>query len=156
MHGHFKTETNNTSCKGNTALWQLPTRKIRKFIKSKFKILTCVVLLGRLNTMRGISAGKYDKGNKSIIMRGIWVGEIYIAINCCLSLALPCYSENHNQLLKNLLFAFKIFLVRLCTFLFYGRFQQEMQLWPGGVCKTWTGYLRMEDADGKMRTVKGG
>ena len=81
MHGHFKTETNNTSCKGNTALWQLPTRKIRKFIKSKFKILTCVVLLGRLNTMRGISAGKYDKGNKSIMMRGIWVGEIYIAIN---------------------------------------------------------------------------
>ena len=81
MHEHFKAETNNTSCKGNTALWQLPTRKIRKFIKSKFKILTCVVLLGRLNTMRGISAGKYDKGNKSIMMRGIWVGEIYIAIN---------------------------------------------------------------------------
>ena len=45
--------------------------KFGKFIKSKFKILTCVVLLGRLNTMRGISAGKYDKGNKSIIMRGI-------------------------------------------------------------------------------------
>ena len=55
--------------------------KFGKFIKSKFKILTCVVLLGRLNTMRGISAGKYDKGNKSIMMRGIWVGEIYIAIN---------------------------------------------------------------------------
>ena len=45
--------------------------KFGKFIKSKFKILTCVVLLGRLNTMRGISAGKYDKGNKSIMMRGI-------------------------------------------------------------------------------------
>ena len=55
--------------------------KFGKFIKSKFKILTCVVLLGRLNTMTGISAGKYDKGNKSIMMRGIWVGEIYIAIN---------------------------------------------------------------------------
>ena len=23
-----------------------------------------------------------------------------------------------------------------------------------GVCKTWTGYLRMADADGKMRMVK--
>ena len=112
MHGHFKTETNNTSCKGNTALWQLPTRKIRKFIKSKFKILTCVVLLGRLNTMRGISAGKYDKGNKSIIMRGnmsrgnIYCYQLYIY---CLSLALPCYSQNHKQLLKHFLFAFKIF-----------------------------------------------
>ena len=31
--------------------------------------------------MRGISAGKYDKGNMSIMMRGIGVGEIYIAIN---------------------------------------------------------------------------
>ena len=55
--------------------------KFGKFIKSKFKILTCVVLLGRLNTMRGISAAKFDKGNKSIMMKGIWVGEIYIAIN---------------------------------------------------------------------------
>ena len=55
--------------------------KFGKFIKSKFKILTCVVLLGRLNTMRGISAGKYDKGNMSIMKRRIWVGEIYIAIN---------------------------------------------------------------------------
>ena len=26
----------------------------------------------------------------------------------------------------------------------------------GGVCKMWTGYLRMADADGKMRIVKGG
>ena len=89
MHGHFKTETNNTSCKCNTALWQLPTRKIRKFIKSKFKILTCVVLLGRLNTMRGISAGKYDKGNKSIMMRGIWVGEIYILLSNIYLLSQP-------------------------------------------------------------------
>ena len=55
--------------------------KFGKFIKLKFKILTCVVLLGRLNTMRGISAGKYDKGNMSIMKRRIWVGEIYIAIN---------------------------------------------------------------------------
>ena len=39
-----------------------------RFIKSKFKILTWVVLLGRLKTMRGISAGKYDKGNKSSMM----------------------------------------------------------------------------------------
>ena len=65
-HGHFKTETNNTSCKGNN----YRQGKFGKFIKSKFKILTCVVLLGRLNTMRGISAGLYDKGNKSIMMRG--------------------------------------------------------------------------------------
>ena len=42
-----------------------------KFIKSKFKILTWVVLLRRLNTMRGISAGKYDKGNMSNMIRGI-------------------------------------------------------------------------------------
>ena len=109
-HGHFKTETNNTSCKGNN----YRQGKFGKFIKSKFKILTCVVLLGRLNTMRGISAGLYDKGNKSIMMRGTWVGEIW-NIYCyqlyiyCLSLALPCYSQNHNQLLQHLLFAFKIF-----------------------------------------------
>ena len=45
--------------------------KFVKFIKSKFKILTCVVLLRRLNTMRGVSAGKYDKGNMSSMMRGI-------------------------------------------------------------------------------------
>ena len=88
--------------------------KCGKFIKSKFKILTCVVLLGRLDKMRGISAVKRDKGNKSIMMRGIWVGEIW-NIYCyqlyiyCLSLALPCYSLNHNQLLKDFLFAFKIF-----------------------------------------------
>ena len=55
--------------------------KFGKFIKSKFKILTWVVLLGRLNTMRRISAVEYDKGNMNITMRGIWVGEIYIAIN---------------------------------------------------------------------------
>ena len=98
-------------------------KEIRKFIKSKFKILTCVVLLGRLNTMRGISAGKYDKGNKNIMMRGIWVEEIWNIYCCqvyiyCLSLALSCYSQNHNQLLKHLLFAFKIFFdqifVHLC------------------------------------------
>ena len=45
--------------------------KFGKFIISKFKILTCVVLLERLKKMRGISAGKYDKGNNSIMMRGI-------------------------------------------------------------------------------------
>ena len=63
--------------------------KFGKFIKSKFKILTCVVLLGRLNTMRGISAGKYDKGNKSIMMRGIWVGEIYILLSNIYLLSQP-------------------------------------------------------------------
>ena len=63
--------------------------KFGKFIKSKFKILTCVVLLGRLNTMRGISAGKYDKGNKSIMMRGIWVGEIYILLSTIYLLSQP-------------------------------------------------------------------
>ena len=105
-----------------------------KFIKSKFKILTCVVLLGRLNTMRGISAGKYDKGNKSIMMRGIWVGQIW-NIYCyqlymyCLSLALPCYSQNHNQPLKHLLFAFKIFFDQIFEVgILFGRFQQKMQL----------------------------
>ena len=55
--------------------------KFVKFIKSKFKILTCVVLLRRLNTMRGISAGKYDKGNMNTMMREIWVRDLYIAIN---------------------------------------------------------------------------
>ena len=73
--------------------------------------------------MRGISAGKYDKGNKNIMMRGIWVEEIWNIYCCqvyiyCLSLALSCYSQNHNQLLKHLLFAFKIFFdqifVHLC------------------------------------------
>ena len=62
--------------------------KFGKFIKSKFKILTCVVLLGRLNTMRGISAGKYDKGNKSIMMSSlrasspIWASEASLAKTC--------------------------------------------------------------------------
>ena len=45
--------------------------KFVKLSKSKFKILTCVVLLRWLNTMRGISAGKYDKGNMSTMMRVI-------------------------------------------------------------------------------------
>ena len=131
MHGHFKTETNNTSCKGNTALWQLPTRKIRKFIKSKFKILTCVVLLGRLNTMRGISAGKYDKGNKSIMMRGIWVGEIYIWLSNIYLLSQPginpvILSQNHNQLLQHLLFAFNIFFDQIFVhFCFVGGFSRR-------------------------------
>ena len=51
--------------------------KFGKFIKSKFKILTCVVLLGRLNTMRGISAGEYDKGNMSIMMGNMSKENIY-------------------------------------------------------------------------------
>ena len=105
--------------------------KFGKFIKSKFKILTCVVLLGRLHKMRGISAGKRDKGNKSIMMRGIWVGEIW-NIYCyqlyiyCLSLALPCCSLNHNQLLKDFLFAFKIFFDQiLAQFFFMGGFNRR-------------------------------
>ena len=69
MHGHFKTENNNTSCKGNTVCCDNYRQgEFGRFIKSKFKILTWVVLLGRLKTMRGISAGKYDKGNKSSMM----------------------------------------------------------------------------------------
>ena len=105
--------------------------KFGKFIKSKFKILTCVVLLGRLNTMRGISAGKYDKGNKNIMMRGIWVEEIWNIYCCqvyiyCLSLALSCYSQNHNQLLKHLLFAFKIFFDQIFVhFCFMGGFNRR-------------------------------
>ena len=122
--------------------------KFGKFIKSKFKILTCVVSLERLKTMRGMSAGKYDKGNKSIMMRGIWVGEIW-NIYCyqlyiyCLSLALPCYSQNHNQLVKHLLFAFKIFLDQIFVHFFYGRFQQEMQLWPSCFFKVYAMHCLM-------------
>ena len=111
--------------------------KFGKFIKSKFKILTCVVLLERLNTMRGISAGKYDKGNKSIMMKGIWVGEIYIAINYISIVSASHYpvtvktTTNFSNIFYLLL---KFFLIRFlyitdfCTF--YGRFQLEMQLWP--------------------------
>ena len=146
MHGHFKTETNNTSCKGNTALWQLPTRKIRKFIKSKFKILTCVVLLGRLNTMRGISAGKYDKGNKSIMMRGIWVGEIYIAINYISIVSASHYpvtvktTTNFSNICYLLL---KSFLIRFLYIFFYGRFEPEMQLWPSCFFKVYAMHCLM-------------
>ena len=128
MHGHFKTETNNTSCKGNTALWQLPTRKIRKFIKSKFKILTCVVLLGRLNTMRGISAGKYDKGNKSIMMRGIWVGEIYIAINYISIVSASHYpvTVKTTTNLSNICYLLlKSFLIRFLYIFFMGGFNRR-------------------------------
>ena len=146
MHGHFKTETNNTSCKGNTALWQLPTRKIRKFIKSKFKILTCVVLLGRLNTMRGISAGKYDKGNKSIMMRGIWVGEIYIFLSNIYLLSQPRITlwpwVKTTTNFSNICFLLLIsFWQDFCTFLFCGRFQQEMQLWPSCFIKVYATYF---------------
>ena len=38
-------------------------KKMFKFVKSKFKILTSVVLLGRLNMSRGILAGEYDEEN---------------------------------------------------------------------------------------------
>ena len=149
MHGHFKTETNNTSCKGNTALWQLPTRKIRKFIKSKFKILTCVVLLGRLNTMRGISAGEYDKGNMSITMRGIWGGEIYISIND-ISIVSASYSPVAFKTTTNFsdiyfIFSFKICFDRIFVVEIFLRasFQQEMQLWPGCFFKVYATHFLM-------------
>ena len=145
MHGHFKTETNNTSCKGNTALWQLPTRKIRKFIKSKFKILTCVVLLGRLNTMRGISAGKYDKGNKNIMMRGIWVEEIW-NIYCC-QVYISIVSASHYPVTVKTTTNFSnicYLLSDFCTSLFYGRFQPvEMQLWPSCFFKVYATHCLM-------------
>ena len=49
-------------------------KKMFKFVKSKFKILTSVVLLGRLNMSRGILAGEYDEGNMA--------EEIYIVLFC--------------------------------------------------------------------------
>ena len=95
--------------------------KFVKFIKSKFKILTCVVLLRRLNTMRGISAGKYDKGNMSTMTRGEYEWGKYILLSTinlpdCISLAFPCYNQNHNQLFRHLIFAFKICLIRFFYF----------------------------------------
>ena len=56
-------------------------RKCGKFVKSKFKILTCVVLLGRL-----ISWGEYQHWN---MMRGI---------SFCVSPALPWCSQSRHQL----------------------------------------------------------
>ena len=63
----------------NIALRHLATKKMKfkkmfKFVKSKFKILTSVVLLGRLNMSRGILAGEYDEGNMA--------EEIYIVLFC--------------------------------------------------------------------------
>ena len=92
------------------------------------KILTCVVLLGRLNTMRGISAGEYDKGNMS---RGnIYFHPLYIY---CLCLEFPCYNQNHHQLFRHFIFAFKICFDQIFVVeIFLGAsFQQEMQLWSG-------------------------
>ena len=92
--------------------------KFVKFIKSKFKTLTCVVLLRRLNTMRGISAAKYDKGNMNTMMREIWVRDLYCyqLYIYCISLASPCYNQKHNQLFRHLIFAFKICLIRFSYF----------------------------------------
>ena len=92
MHEHFKTETNIRHVRVILRGDNYRKGKFGKFFKSKFKILTCVVLLGWLNTMTGISAGgyeQYDEGNMSR-------GNIY----CChlysyyLSLAFPCYNQN--------------------------------------------------------------
>ena len=80
--------------------------KFGKFIKSKFKILTCVVLLGRLNTMRGISAGEYEHYDEGNMSRGnIYFYQLYIY---CLCLVFPCYIQNHHQLSRHFIFAFKI------------------------------------------------
>ena len=57
MHGHFKTETNNTSRKGNTTLWQLPKRKIWIEIQNPDLCSETV---------------KHDEGN---ISKEIWQGE---------------------------------------------------------------------------------
>ena len=53
-------------------------------------------------------------------------GNIYCYQLFILSLALPCYSENHNQLLKHLLFAFKIFFAQIFEhFCFMGGFNRR-------------------------------
>ena len=87
--------------------------KFGKFIKSKFKILTWVVLLGRLNTMRRISAVEYDKGNMNITMRGIWVGEIYIAINY-ISIVSASYSPVTFKTTTNFSDIYFIFSFKIC------------------------------------------
>ena len=56
-------------------------------------------------------------------MKYILLSSIYIY---CLSLALSCYSQNHNQLLKHLLFAFKIFFDQIFVhFCFMGGFNRR-------------------------------
>ena len=53
----------------------------------------------------------------------IYCYQLYIYF---LSLALPCYSENHNQVLKHLLFAFKIFFDQIFVhFCFMGGFNRR-------------------------------
>ena len=94
MHGHFKTETNIRHVRVILRCDSYRNGKFGKFFKSKFKILTCVVLLGRLNTVRGISAGGYEQYDEGNMSRGnIYCYQIY---SYYLSLAFPCYNQNHH------------------------------------------------------------
>ena len=106
--------------------------KFGKFIKSKFKILTCVVLLGRLNTMRGI-----------------WEGEIYISIND-ISIVSASYSPVTFKTTTNFsdiyfIFSFKICFDRIFEVEIFLRasFQQQMQLWPGCFFKVYATHFLM-------------
>ena len=86
--------------------------KFGKFIKSKFKILTCVILITGMvkhdegTISRGIWQGEYehyDEGNMS--WGNIYCYQLYIYCPC---LAFPCYNQNHQQVFRYFIFAFKI------------------------------------------------
>ena len=105
MHGQFKTETTIRHVRVILRGDNYRKGKFGKFSKSKFKILTCVVLLGRLNTVRGISAGGYEQYDEGNMSRGnIYCYQRY---SYYLSLAFPCYNQNHKRF-RHLIFAFKI------------------------------------------------
>ena len=94
MHGQFKTETTIRHVRVILRCDNYRKGKFGKFFKSKFKILTCVVLLGRLNTVRGISAGGYEQYDEGNVSRGnIYCYQLY---SYYLSLAFPCYNQNKN------------------------------------------------------------
>ena len=92
MHEHFKTETNIRHVRVILRDDNYRKGKFGKFFKSKFKILTRVVLLGWLNTMTGISAGGYEQYDEGNMSRGnIYCYHLY---SYYLSLAFPCYNQN--------------------------------------------------------------
>ena len=43
----------------------------------------------------------------------IYCYQLYVY---CISLAFPCYNQNHNQLFRHLIFAFKVCLIRFFYF----------------------------------------